>query len=79
MRISTLEFVKRTAIVAALVPLPFLAWYLRYFLLVFVGSLLVAMLLQLLSEPFVRWCRLPEGLALVIAGLVVLRAIAGSG
>jgi len=79
MRISTLEFVKRTAIVAALVPLPFLAWYLRYFLLVFVGSLLVAMLLQLLSEPFVRWFRLPEGLALVIAGLVVLLAIAGSG
>src|SRR6185312_1187050 len=60
MRATTLEFVKRTAIVVALAPLPLLAWYLRDFLLVFVGSLLVAMLLQLVSEPLVRWCRFSE-------------------
>jgi hypothetical protein len=50
MRAATLEFVKRTAIVVALAP----AWYLRYFLLVLVGSLLVATLLQLVREPLVR-------------------------
>jgi predicted PurR-regulated permease PerM len=79
MRTTTLEFVKRTAIVAAFISLPFLVWYLRYFLLVLVGSLLVAMLLQLASEPFVRWCRLPEALALAIAGGAILFAIGGFG
>jgi len=78
MRATTLEFVKRTAIVVALAPLPLLAWYLRDFLLVFVGSLLVAMLLQLVSEPLVRWCRFSESLALAIAGLIILLVIAGS-
>jgi predicted PurR-regulated permease PerM len=56
-----------------------LAWYLRYFLLVLVGSLLVATLLQLVREPLVRLCRLSEGSALAIAGLILLLAIAGSG
>jgi predicted PurR-regulated permease PerM len=79
MRAARLEFVKRAVIVVALVPLPLLAWYLRYFLLVVMGSLLVAMLLELVSEPLVRWCRLSEGLALAIAGVVILLAIAGSG
>jgi predicted PurR-regulated permease PerM len=79
MRAATLEFVKRTAIVVALLPLPFLAWYLRYFFLVFVGALLVALLLQLVAEPLVRWCRLPEGLALALAGILVLLTIGGSG
>ena len=79
MRTTTREFVKRTAIVVALVPLPFLAWYIRDFFLVFVGSLLVAMLLELASEPLVRWGRLPEGLALAIGGLIILLAIAGTG
>lgn len=78
MRTTTLEFGKRTAIVVALVPLPFLIWYLRDFLLVLVGSLLVATLLQLASEPFVRWCRLREGLALAVAGIVILLVVAGS-
>jgi predicted PurR-regulated permease PerM len=78
MRPATLDFVKRTAIVVALAPLPFLAWYLRYFLLVFVGSLLIATLLELVSEPLVRWCRVSEGLALAIAGIAILLVIAGS-
>jgi predicted PurR-regulated permease PerM len=79
MRPATIEFVKRTAIVVALAPLPLLAWYLRYFLLVFVGSLLIATVLELVSEPLVRWCRLSKGLALAISGLVILLVIAGSG
>jgi predicted PurR-regulated permease PerM len=78
MKATTLEFVKRTAIVVALAPLPLLAWYLRDFLLVLVGSLCVAMLLELVSEPLVRWCHLPQGLALAIAGFFILLVIAGS-
>jgi predicted PurR-regulated permease PerM len=78
MKATTREFLKRTAIVVALAPLPLLAWYLRDFILVLVGSLLVAMLLQLVSEPLVRWCRVPEGWALAIAGFFILLVIAGS-
>ncbi len=79
MRAATAEFVKRTAIAVALAPLPLLAWYLRDFFLVLVGSLLVAMLLQLVSEPLVRWCRLSDGMALAIAGLIILLIVAGCG
>ncbi|WP_407150605.1 AI-2E family transporter [Bradyrhizobium sp. ORS 86] len=78
MKTTTLEFVKRTVVVIALAPLPLLVWYLRDFLLVLIGALLVAMLLQLVSEPLVRWCRLPEGPALAIAGLLIFLAVAGS-
>jgi predicted PurR-regulated permease PerM len=63
--------------VVALASLAFLAWYLRYFLLVLVGSLLVAMLLQLASEPLTRLCRLPQGAGLAIAGIIILLVIAG--
>ncbi len=78
MTAATSEFVKRAAIAVALASLAFLAWYLRDFLLVLVGSVLVATLLELVSEPFVRWCRLPRWVALLIAGLLVLVAIGGS-
>ncbi|QQO23416.1 AI-2E family transporter [Bradyrhizobium diazoefficiens] len=70
---------KRALILVALASLAFLAWHLRDFFLIFVGSLLVATLLELLSEPFVRWCRLPRQLALLMAGLLVLAAIGGCG
>lgn len=78
MRPARREFVNRTAIAIALASLPFLAWYLRDFILVLLGSLLVAMLLELVSEPFVRWCRVPAGLALALSGILVLVVIGGS-
>lgn len=79
MRSATLQFVKRTAIVVTLAWLPLLAWYLRDFLLIVVGSLLVAIMLRLVSEPLVRWCRLSEGLAMTLAVALVLLAVVGSG
>lgn len=57
----------------------FIAWYIRDFFLILVGALLVAMLVQLVSEPLVQWCRLPEGIALALAGALILIAIGGSG
>lgn len=79
MRVTTAEFAKRAAIVVALASLPPLAWYLRDFLLVLVGSFLVATLLELVSEPLMRWCRLSEAIALAIAGVIVLLVVAGCG
>jgi predicted PurR-regulated permease PerM len=71
------EFVKRTATAIALASIAFLAWYIRDFFLVLVGSVLVATLLRLLSEPFVRWCRLPSSIGLAISGLLLLAVIGG--
>lgn len=73
------EFATRTVIVVAIASVPFLVWYLRDFLLIVVGALLVAMLVQLVSEPFVRWLRLPNGIALAVSGVLILFAIGGCG
>src|SRR5438270_757592 len=78
MVLSSIEFGKRAAILVALASLAFLAWQLRDFFLVLVGALLVALLLEVVSEPLVGWARLPRGLALTLSGLLVLAAIGGS-
>jgi predicted PurR-regulated permease PerM len=77
-QLSTSEFVRRVAIVVALAALPPLIWYLRNFLLVLMGAVLVAMLLQLVSEPFSRWMRLPRWVALIMSGLVILCTTGGT-
>jgi predicted PurR-regulated permease PerM len=77
MSYDTVEFTKRAAIVIALALLPLLIWYLRDFLLIVVGAILVATLLTLVSEPFTRWGRLPRSLSLTLSGLLVLSAIGG--
>ncbi|MGA7805968.1 AI-2E family transporter [Bradyrhizobium sp.] len=73
------KFVKRAAIAIALAYLAFLLWYLRDFVLICIGALLIALLLDLVSDPFVRWCRLPRGAALALSGLLLLLAIGGAG
>jgi hypothetical protein len=59
MRMTTFEFFKRTIIVAIVVIVPLLIWLLFEVVLVLVGSILICVLLQLVSEPFTRWCKLP--------------------
>ncbi len=78
MRLSTAEFSKRAAIAVVVVLIPLLVWYLRDAVLVIVGAILVAVLLELASLPLVRWCRLWHGTALAIAAVVILAAISGS-
>lgn len=75
---STPEFIKRAAIVVALVFVPLAVWYLRDFVLIFVGALLVAILLDMVGQPFIRWCRLPRSVALLLSGFVILMVIGGS-
>lgn len=79
MSLGRSEFSTRVVIAVAIASVPFLVWYLRDFLLIVVGALLVAMLLRLVSEPFVRWARLPAGAALAASGVLILVAIGGSG
>ncbi|CCD91568.1 conserved membrane hypothetical protein [Bradyrhizobium sp. ORS 375] len=75
---STGEFTKRVAIAVAFAALPPLVWYLRDFVLVFVGAILVAMLLELVSEPFTRWIGMPHGFALMVSGLLIFCTAGGT-
>jgi predicted PurR-regulated permease PerM len=79
MRMTTFEFFKRTIIVAIVVLVPLLIWLLFDVVLVLIGSILICVLLQLVSEPFTRWCKLPRALALGISGLIIFGAFGGAG
>lgn len=75
---STLQFVQRVFIVLGVASIPLLLWLFADVVLLAVGALLIAVLLEVVSEPF-RWIRLPRGLALVLSGLVILGVLIGAG
>jgi predicted PurR-regulated permease PerM len=75
---TTFEFFKRTAIVVLVLLVPLLTWFLFDVVLITVGSILIAVLLRLVSEPFTRWCKFPEGIALIISGLIIIGAFGGA-
>lgn len=75
---TTLEFFKRTIIVVLVALIPLLIWLLFDVVLVAVGAILIAALLELVSEPLTRWCRFPRGLALVVSALIMIGAIGGT-
>jgi predicted PurR-regulated permease PerM len=74
-----LDFFKRTLIVVAIAVIPLLIWYLFGVVLIAFGAIILAMLLRLVAQPLVRWLVLPEWLALIVSGLVILGIIAGTG
>jgi predicted PurR-regulated permease PerM len=75
---TTAEFSKRAAIFIGLALVPFLVWQLFNVVLIAVGAVLIATLLNLVAEPFL-WLRLPRSLALVASGLVIFTVLAGAG
>jgi predicted PurR-regulated permease PerM len=75
---TTFEFFKRTIIVAIVVLVPLLIWFLFDVVLILIGSVLIAVLLKLASEPFTRWCRFPRGFALAVGGLIIIGAFGGA-
>ncbi len=79
MRTSYLDFFKRALIVVAVATIPVLIWYLSGVILMVFGAIILAELLRLGAEPFKRWLALPEGLALLLSGLVVLAVVGGAG
>ena len=79
MQMSYLEFLKRTLILVAVAVLPILIWYLFGVILMIFGAIILAMLLRLGAQPFMRWLSLPESLALVISGVLVLSVLVGAG
>ncbi len=74
---DTAEFTKRVAIAVAAATIPFLLWYFRSVLLVAVGALLLAVVLDLISRPL-RRCGIPRAPSIGLALIVVLGAIGGT-
>jgi predicted PurR-regulated permease PerM len=73
-----LDFLKRTLIVVAVATIPFLIWYLFGVILMTFGAIILAMLLRLGAEPFHRRLALPQSLALLLSGLLILGIIGGA-
>jgi predicted PurR-regulated permease PerM len=79
MQSSYSDFFKRTLIVVAVVATPILIWYLFGVVLMAFGAIILAMLLRLLAQPLMRRLSVPEPIALIISGIVILVVIAGTG
>lgn len=73
---AELQFVRKAFIVIALAGLVATVWALADIVLLLFGAVLVAVLLRAIADPLARYVRLPEGLALTVAGLMILLVIA---
>jgi hypothetical protein len=54
------DFLCRTFLFVAVALLPFLVWYLFDVILMAFGAIILAMLVWLVAEPFMRWLSLRE-------------------
>jgi predicted PurR-regulated permease PerM len=59
--------------------IPVLIWFLFDVILIITGAILIAVLVRLVAEPFIRWCKLPESVGLIVAGILVVAVVAGAG
>jgi len=75
---STAEFSKRAAIVIALAFTPVLVWRLFDAILIIVGAILFALLLDVVAQPF-RLLRLPRSVALILSGVLVASMLGAAG
>lgn len=77
MQLTTGEFFERTVIVVLVALIPPLIWFLFDIILIGVGAVLIAVLLWLVAEPFMRWRRCPQAVALLISGAIIVGVICG--
>jgi len=79
MQMNRTEFFKRTLIVVAVAVVPVLIWYLFDVILVAFGAIILAMLVRLGAQPFIRWASIPEPFALVLSGVLIFSVVGGAG
>jgi predicted PurR-regulated permease PerM len=68
---SAVESFKQAAIVVAVALVPVLVWLLFGVILMGMGAVLIAVLLNLGAEPLTRWLRLSRGSALFTSGMII--------
>ena len=71
------DFIRRVFIAVAVAALVAAAWLLRDVIILAFGAVIVAMLLRLGAEPFLRW--MPKYAAMALSGLLIAAALAGIG
>jgi len=76
---TTAEFFWRAVIFISAALIPVLIWLLFDVILIVVGAILIAVLLRLVAEPFTRWGKLPEPIALILSGVLIIAFVAGAG
>ena len=69
-------YIERLLITILVVGLALLLWELKGILILVFASVLVAVVLRSIANPIRRWCSMPEGLALLIAVLIVAAILA---
>jgi predicted PurR-regulated permease PerM len=75
---SYVETLKLALLVVAVALVPVLIYYLFGVVLMIFGAIILAMLLRMGAEPLKRWVFLPEPLALLLSGIIVLAVIGGT-
>ena len=78
-RMTTAEFFWRAVIFISVALIPVLIWFLFDVILIVVGAILIAALLRLVAEPFVRWGKLPKPIALILSGIFIIAVVVGAG
>jgi predicted PurR-regulated permease PerM len=73
------EFFWRAVIFISVALVPVLIWFLFDVILIVVGAILIAVLLRLVAEPFMRWGKLPQPIALILSGVFTIAVVAGAG
>ena len=79
MQTSYADFLGRALIVVAAAIIPILIWYLFGVVMIAFGAVILAMLLRLCAHPLMRFLSLPEPLALILAVLLVVFVVGGTG
>jgi predicted PurR-regulated permease PerM len=74
---NTVNFFKRAVIFVSVALVPVLVWYLFDVILIGMGAILMAVLLEVGAEPF-GWIRLPRPIALVLSALVIVCVVGGA-
>jgi len=72
---TTAEFFWRAVIFVSVALIPVLIWFLFDVILIVVGAILIAVLLRLVAEPFTRWAKLPEPIALILSGVFIIAVV----
>lgn len=78
MTTNTPQLIERALVILGLVLAAAAFWLASDLVLIVIGGVLVAVLLEVVSEPF-RWLRLPRGLALLCSGILILGVLVGVG
>ena len=73
------DFVRRALIVIALAALALLLWQLRIVLVLLFGAVVMGTVIRAISEPFSKYLRLPDGVAVLVSVLLIVAIFGAIG